>query len=37
MTRPQAEILEILSVIDELNLTLNIYPKTVLKNQKFTR
>lgn len=33
----KAEILEILSVIDELNLTLNIYPKTVLKNQKFTR
>ena len=31
------EFLEILSVIDELNLTLNIYPKTVLKNQKFTR
>lgn len=31
------EILEVLSIIDELNLTLNIYPKTVLKNQKFTR
>lgn len=30
----KAEILEILSVIDELNLTLNIYPKTVLKNLK---
>ena len=33
----KSEILEILSVIDELNLTLNIYPKTVLKNQKLTR
>ncbi|MBP3207025.1 MAG: DUF3137 domain-containing protein [Campylobacter sp.] len=31
------EILNFLSLIDELNLTLNIYPKTALKNQKFTR
>lgn len=32
----RSEIVEILSIIDELNLTLNIYPKTVLKNQKLT-